>query len=74
MSVKRGLIELVISSNKGFVSQNWKAVGLLAGKCDFFFPSGLTLKAILIWKTSKIKLYCVIALNRFMNKRNEIHG
>ena len=43
----------VISNNKSFISQNLKVAGPLGGKFDFFSPSDLKFKAILIRKPQK---------------------
>ena len=64
----------LISNNKSFISQNFKVVGLLGGKFDFFSPSGFEIQSDFDYRTSKIKFYSVRALKCYLNEKNLIHG
>ena len=64
----------VISNNKSFISQNFKVAGPLRRKFDFCSPSGFDIQRDIDYRTSKIKLYSVIASKRYLNEKNLIHG
>ena len=62
-----------ISNNKSFISQNFKVVGPLGGKFDFFSLSGFEIQSNFDHKISKIKLYSVRALKHHLNDKRLIH-
>ena len=64
----------VISNNKSFIFQNLNVVGVLGGKFHFFNPLGFEIQSDFDYKYTKIKLYSVRALKRFLNEKNLIHG
>ena len=64
----------VISNNKSYISQNLKVVGPLGGKFDFFSFSGFEIESDFDCKISKIKLYSVRDLQRYLDEKHLIHG
>ena len=64
----------LISNNKSYISQNLIVVGLLGGKFDFFSLSGFETESDFDCKISKIKLYSVRDLPRYLNEKHLIHG
>ena len=59
----------VISSNESFNTQSLKVVGPLGGKFVSSVPWDLELKAILITKCKKLKLYSVKASKHNLNDK-----
>ena len=64
----------MISNNKSFISQTWKAVDPLGRKFDFFSSSGFEIQTDFDYRTSKIKFYSVRTLKCYLNEKNLIHG
>ena len=51
-----------------------KVIGLLGGKFDFFSSSRFVIQRDFHYKTSKIKIYSVRALECYLNEKNLLDG
>ena len=51
-----------------------KVVGPFGGKLAFFSPSRFETQSDFDYRTSKIKLYSIRVLKRYLNEKNLIHG